>query len=122
MQQINNVGWFDVGMRDDSRMAVSEYSRLKETASELANPQSQCPMVCALLGRKNKDYALQQLFPRNNIKRHDSDANIKLCSDLVPSNSHFPVLFADGDTGQRNYAPTSKRLQPTAHPPGLVGL
>lgn len=116
MQQMNNVGWFDVGMRDDSRMAVSKYSRLQETAAELANPHSQCPMVCAFLGRKYKDYALQQLFPRNNIKRHDSNANIKLRSDLVSSNSHWPVLFADGDTGQRNHTPTSKRLQPTAHP------
>jgi hypothetical protein len=37
--QRNNVGWFDVGMRDDARITVGEYSRLKETASELENPQ-----------------------------------------------------------------------------------
>ncbi|CAG8887459.1 unnamed protein product [Penicillium egyptiacum] len=116
MPQRNNVGWFDVGMRDDERVAVGEYSRLKEIASELENPQSQCPMLCAFLGRKNKDYALQQLFPQNNIKRHDSEANIKLRSDIVSSNSDWPVLFADGDTGQGNHPPTSKRLQPAARP------
>ncbi|KAJ5951037.1 uncharacterized protein N7479_009450, partial [Penicillium vulpinum] len=91
--------WFDIGIRDDSRIAVSKYSRLQEIASELANPQSQYPLVCAFLGRKNKDYALQQLFPRNNIKRYNSDESHPNVEEALayglPCLARLVFLFTD---------------------------
>ena len=73
--------------------------RLARIVAEMAGPERQHPALCVFLGCGHKDAALQQLYPRNNIKRHNSNARIQLRYDIASWESPRPILFADGDPG-----------------------
>jgi hypothetical protein len=114
MQNSIDIGWLDVGVREDSRLAVLDQGRLQKVVAELIDPEKQRPSLCVFLGGKSKDYALQQLYPLNNIKRHVSDSQIKLRYDIASLGGRQPMLLADGDLPLlESYSPT-KRLQPGA--------
>lgn len=109
MQNSIDIGWLDVGIREDSRLAVLDQGRLQKVVAELINPEKQHPSLCVFLGGKSKNYALQQLYPLNNIKRHVSDSQIKLRYDIASLGSRQPILVADGEIPLlESYGPTKK--------------
>ncbi|KAJ5921086.1 Patatin-like serine hydrolase [Penicillium verhagenii] len=97
MQNSIDIGWLEIGIREDSSLAVLDHRRLRSVIAELFNPENQYPSLCTFLGGKTKDHALQQLYPLNNIKRHISDAQIRLRYDISSLGSQQPTLLADGD-------------------------
>ncbi|KAJ5600708.1 hypothetical protein N7450_001775 [Penicillium hetheringtonii] len=96
MQNTIDIGWLDVGTREDSRLAVVDYRRLPRIVAELPDPETQYPSLCVFLGGKSKDHALQQIYTLNNIKRHASEAQVRLRYDIASSESSQPVLLVDG--------------------------
>lgn len=97
MQNTINIAWLDVGVREDSRLAVFDHGRLSRIVAQLSCPDTQRPSLCVFLGGKSKDYALQQIYTLNNIKRHVSQAQIRLRYDIASFDSCQPTLLADGD-------------------------
>jgi hypothetical protein len=110
MQNSINIGWLDVGMREDSTFLVQDYGRLQRVLSELRDQDNQYPSLCVFLGGKTKNHALQQLYPLNNIKRHESEAPIKLRYDISSLQSRRPILLADGEIPNTDKVYTTKRL------------
>lgn len=110
MQNSIDIGWLDVGTREDSTFAIQDHGRLRRVVSELEDQDNQYPSLCVFLGGKTKDHALQQLYPLNNIKRHESEAPIKLRYDVASLQSPQPVLLADGDILNTDKFYTAKRL------------
>ncbi|KAJ5255846.1 hypothetical protein N7505_010997 [Penicillium chrysogenum] len=107
MQNSIDIGWLDVGTREDSTFAIQDNGRLRRVVSELCDQDNQYPSLCVFLGGKTKNHALQHLYPLNNIKRHESKAPIKLRYDVASLQSRRPVLLADGDI------PNTDKLYPT---------
>jgi hypothetical protein len=97
MQNTIDIGWFDIGVREDSSLAVLDHGRLPHVVNQMPDPQNQYPSLCVFLGRQTKDHALQRLYTQNNIKRHASKSQIKLRYDVASVESREPVLLADGD-------------------------
>ncbi|KAJ5875185.1 uncharacterized protein N7473_012532 [Penicillium subrubescens] len=97
MQNTIDIGWFDIGVREDSSLAVLDHGRLPNVVNQLPDPQNQYPSLCVFLGRQTKDHALQRLYNQNNIKRHVSKSMIQLRYDVASFESREPVLLADGD-------------------------
>ncbi|KAJ6115286.1 hypothetical protein N7486_001064 [Penicillium sp. IBT 16267x] len=92
MQNSIDIGWLDVGIREDSRLAVLDRGRLQQVMAELFNPEKQHPSLCVFLGGKN--------------------SQIKLRYDIASLGGHQPILLADGDIPLvENYGPT-KKMQP----------
>lgn len=100
MQNPDRIGWLETCIGRDSRLAIHDQDRLQAVIDELAQPDYQYPSLCTFLGNKEKDLALQQLYPQNNIKRYSSCSNIRLRPDIMSLNSTRPILFADGDVRQ----------------------
>lgn len=96
MQNTIDIGWLGIGTREDSRLAVVDHKRLSRIVAELPDPETQYPSLCVFLGGKSKDHALQQIYTLNNIKRHASEAQVRLRYDIASSESSQPVLLADG--------------------------
>lgn len=111
MQNSIDIGWLDVGIREDSRLAVLDHNRLHHVISELSDPEGQYPSLCVFLGGKAKDYALQQLYPSNNIRRHMSDAQIKLRYNVASFETRQPILIVDGNIPRADESPTKRRLE-----------
>ncbi|KAJ5456073.1 uncharacterized protein N7458_004337 [Penicillium daleae] len=111
MQNSIDVGWLDVGVGEDSRLAVQDYGRLQRVVSQLSDQDNQYPSLCVFLGGEIKRHALQQLYPLNNIKRHKSEALIKLRYDIASLESRRPVLLADGDILHTDDFYPAKRLE-----------
>ncbi|OQE65362.1 hypothetical protein PENNAL_c0212G04981 [Penicillium nalgiovense] len=107
MQNSIDIGWLDVGTREDSTFAIQDNGRLRRVVSELCDQDNQYPSLCVFLGGKTKNHALQHLYPLNNIRRHESKAPIKLRYDVASLQSRRPVLLADGDI------PNTDKLYPT---------
>ncbi|OQE10096.1 hypothetical protein PENFLA_c094G09948 [Penicillium flavigenum] len=110
MQNSIDIGWLDVGTREDSTLAIQDNGRLRRVVSELCDQDNQYPSLCVFLGGKTKNHALQQLYPLNNIKRHESEAPIKLRYDVASLQSRRPVLLADGDIPNTDKLYPAKRL------------
>ncbi|KAJ5946398.1 hypothetical protein N7454_003237 [Penicillium verhagenii] len=109
MQNSIDIGWLEIGIREDASLAVLHRDRLEKVVNELLNAETQHPSLCCFLGGKTKDYALQQLYPLNNIRRHFSDAQIRLRYDIGSLGSQQPVLLADGDIPDlRLFTPRNK--------------
>ena len=106
-----NIAWLDVGLREDSKPAILDHGRLRQVVSALPDPENQFPSLCVFIGKKAKQTALQELYSLNNIKRHVSEANIRLGYDVFSSESRHPVLFADSDNLQDKMSFPSRRLQ-----------
>ena len=100
MQHPDRIGWLEICIGRDSRLAVHDKLRLQAVIDDLAQPDYQYPSLCTFLGNKEKDLALQYLYPRNNVKRYRSCSNIRLRADIMSLNSTRPILFADGDVQQ----------------------
>ncbi|CAI7615458.1 unnamed protein product [Penicillium pancosmium] len=112
MQNTIDIAWLDVGIREDSRLAVLDHGRLSRIVAQLSSPESQRPSLCVFLGGKGKDYALQQIYTLNNIKRHSSEAHIRLRYDIASLDSSQPTLLADGDIPCTGSFPFPKDLAP----------
>lgn len=97
MQNSIDIGWLDIGLREDFRPAILDHGRLQRVVAELPDPENQYPSLCVFLGGKARGYALQQLCPLNNIKRHVSKAQIKLRPNIASLESVQPILLADGE-------------------------
>ncbi|KAJ6070721.1 hypothetical protein N7467_012040 [Penicillium canescens] len=110
MQHREDIGWLDIGVQEDSRPAVLDSGRLKDVIAQLSEPESQYPSLCAFIGGKLKDSVLQKLYPWNNIKRHTSEASIRLRYDVSSLSRRHPVLFADGSILQEERFSSQKRL------------
>ena len=102
MQRQEDIGWLDIGIQENSRLAVIDTGRLKSVISQLGDPEKQFPSICAFLGGRTKNHALQQIYPRNNIKRHNSSSKIRLRYDVASLGRVQPILFADGNTIHNN--------------------
>lgn len=111
MQNSIDIGWLDIGILEDSRLAVLDSGRLQRVVAELSDPANQYPSLRAFLGGKAKSHALQQLYPLNNIKRHVSEAQIKLRYNVASLDSREPILLADGDIPHLEKFSPTKRLQ-----------
>ncbi|KAJ5981123.1 hypothetical protein N7481_008421 [Penicillium waksmanii] len=111
MYQQKSIDWLDLGIRDDSRPVLFDHGRLEQIASELPGAGKQNPSLRVFLGKRLKDKALQQLYPRNNVRRYDSNATIKLRYDIATCDSHVPVLFADSKIPQATDLSPLKKLQ-----------
>lgn len=97
MRQTDRASWLDITAFHDRRLSIQDHGRLRTVVKELPHPSYQHPTLCVFLGDRVKDVALQQLYPQNNIKRHDSGSSIKLRYDIISFSSTRPVLFADGN-------------------------
>lgn len=85
--------------------------------SELRDQDNQYPSLCVFLGGKAKSHALQQLYPLNNIRRHESEAPIKLRYDVASLESRRLVLLADGEIPHTDKFYTAKRFEAgVSHP------
>ncbi|KAJ5110861.1 hypothetical protein N7532_001396 [Penicillium argentinense] len=78
MHHKEDVGWLDIGIREDRRPVIIDHDRLSQITCELPDPESQYPFLCSIFGDKLKNRVLQGVFQCNNIKRHSSDTRIKL--------------------------------------------
>lgn len=96
MRPIDDIGWLHIGTGESRRYTLIDCGRLEQLISELANPRSQHPAVCAFLGTGSKDTCLRRLYPHNNIRRYSSEASIRLRYDIGSLGTSRPVLFADG--------------------------
>lgn len=107
MQNTIDIGWLDIGVRENSSLGVLDRGRLPQVVDQLPDPRNQYPSLCVFLGGKIKDHALQRLYTQNNIKRHISEAQVRLRYDISTLESRQPVLLADGDILQarRLHAP-----------------
>ncbi|CAG8091153.1 unnamed protein product [Penicillium nalgiovense] len=105
-----NIGWLDIGTREDSTFVIQDNGRLRRVVSELCDQDRQYPSLCVFLGGQTKNHALQRLYPLNNIKRHDSEAPIKLRYDVASLQSRRPVLLADSDIPSTDKLYPVKRL------------
>jgi hypothetical protein len=110
MQNSIDIGWLDVGTSEDSTFAIQDHGRLQRVVSELCDQDNQYPSLCVFLGGKTKNHALQQLYPLNNIRRHESEAPIKLRYDVASLESRRPVLLADGEIPNTDRFYTAKRF------------
>jgi hypothetical protein len=99
MQHAKDIGWLDIEAGEGGRFMLVDRGRMGHIVAELTDPESQHPALCVFLGAGRKDAALQQLYTQNNIKRHNSNARIRLRYDIALWESTRPVLFADGDLG-----------------------
>lgn len=100
MNHHKSIDWLDLGIREDSRTVLFDHGRLEEIASELPAAENQYPYLRVFLGKKLKGKALQHIYPRNNVRRYDSNATIKLRYDIATCDSRVPILFADGKIPQ----------------------
>ncbi|BAE64512.1 unnamed protein product [Aspergillus oryzae RIB40] len=97
MRPKTDTSWLDVGVGENGSYVIRDYGRLDEVVSELTQPRQQYPFLSVFLGGKNKDIALQAIFPQNNIRRTQPSSRIGLRYDITSSNSESPILFADGN-------------------------
>ncbi|KAE8357199.1 hypothetical protein BDV27DRAFT_151513 [Aspergillus caelatus] len=100
-----DTSWLDVGVGENGSYVIRDYGRLDQVVSELTQPRRQHPFLSVFLGGKNKDIALQAIFPQNNIRRTQPCSRIGLRYDITSSDSESPILFADG-----NVTPTKSVL------------
>ncbi|KAJ5639161.1 patatin-like phospholipase [Penicillium longicatenatum] len=107
MQHSYDIGWLDVGMQENGRLAVRDHDRLSQAVAELPHQDSQYPSLCAFIGGSSRESSLQQMFPLNNIRRHTSAAHIKLRYDIGSMNTPQPILFADGDIPKATHLPVN---------------
>lgn len=110
MYQQKSIDWLDLGIREDFRPVLFDHGRLEQIASELPEPEKQYPSLRVFLGKRLKDKALQQIHPRNNVRRHNSNATIKLRYDMATWDSRVPILFADSKIPQAKDLSPPKRL------------
>ena len=109
MQNTIDIGWLDIGVQEDSRLAVLNQGRLQRVIDDLPDPDTQHPSLCVFFSGKTKNHALQHLYPLNNIKRHSSATLIKLRSNITSLQSRQPVLLADSDIPHtKNTCPTRR--------------
>ncbi|KAJ5084790.1 hypothetical protein NUU61_009369 [Penicillium alfredii] len=111
MQHMRDISWLDIGLREDSRLAVLDHGRLQQVVAELPDPDDQYPALCVFLGGKVKNHALQQLYPLNNIKRHAAGAHIQLRYDIASLKCDQPIFFADGDIVLAEQSCPTKRFE-----------
>lgn len=64
---------------------------------EMTEPARQHPSLIFFLGRKDKDAALREVFPSNNIRRGRCDGLVNLRLDSSTISAELPLLFADAD-------------------------
>jgi hypothetical protein len=81
-----------------SEFGVCYQYRFQRVIEQLTNPEAKSPTLAFFLGRRKKDTALCQIFPRNNLKRHPcAQGSIRLEVDKASLQSDHPILFADTD-------------------------
>lgn len=103
----DEISWLDVGVSEGAIFTLLDHGRLERVIAELVEPGSQYPALCVFLGTKWKDTSLQQLYPHNNIKRHGSEAAIRLRPDIGSWGTSRPLLLADGDLSCKPYPRSS---------------
>lgn len=96
------IGWLDIGVDQDT-FTLLDHGRLERVVAEMANPAIQYPALCAFLGGRWKNTSLRHLYPRNNIKRRDSEAAVRLRYDMRTWGSSQPTLIVDGGLDFKSY-------------------
>ncbi|KAK5163302.1 hypothetical protein LTR04_002627 [Oleoguttula sp. CCFEE 6159] len=94
MVACDHVAWLQLAGAKD--FTLSDTSRLKRVIWEMADPTSQTPSLLFFLGKKAKDVALRELFPRNNLKRNRANGFASVRLDTASISCNNPIIFADG--------------------------
>ena len=83
-------------------ITIYDEDRMNRILQELHNPFTQKPSLLLFIGRRDKDIAIRNLFPNNNIsrcrKRNGGVVNLRIDSNTI--NSDYPILFADSNPCQ----------------------
>jgi len=102
-----------------SEFGVCYQNRYQRVIAQLTNPEKS-PALAFFLGRRKKDIALCQIFPRNNLKRHRTQGSIRLEVDKASLQSDHPILFADADPNLQIL--TDDQCCLSCHPHQIVSL
>jgi hypothetical protein len=134
MPQIGSedTSWLKFVHHGESEAAISYSGRMAQLVSEMSRKDSQYPSLAFFLGKKTKDDALQQLFPRDHCRQNRRAASgtvINLQLDRSSAHSRHPLLFADCNPSLRpgyewDEKPSSamRKFYPWAPPPSTTRL
>ncbi len=89
-----HLEWLQV--TSEKELALINPGRMTRIVGELTNPVSQQPSILLFIGRKAKNLALRELFPKQ-IKKGSHDGIVTLRVDNRSLYSDHPVLFAESD-------------------------
>ena len=95
MSSCKHTSWLDCSQTTE--VVLRDTGRLSRLSLELTNPAWQKPSIILFIGRKNRDHALRDLFPWNNIKRSRREGLVTLRADTLSLHSEFPIFFAESD-------------------------
>ena len=72
--------------------------RYQRIIQDMTNPEEQLPRLMLFVGKRNKDRALRDMFPHNNLRRQPVSENaINLRADNDTLRSAHPLLFFECD-------------------------
>lgn len=91
----DDICWLD--LTENQGSCLEYFNRTSRVIQEMTNPDSQFPSLIFFLGRKSRESALRDLFPRNNIRRGHRSGFINLRLDSSTMTADHPLLFADSD-------------------------
>ncbi len=95
MSSCKHISWLDCS--HTTKVVLRDIGRLSRLSLELTNLARQKPSVILFVSRKNKEFALRDLFPWNNIKRSRREGLVTLQADTLSLYSNFPIFFAESD-------------------------
>ncbi|KAL8939685.1 MAG: hypothetical protein Q9216_003225 [Gyalolechia sp. 2 TL-2023] len=95
MPTCNHITW--VNLTDGEHLYLHYGERVAHILEELTEPRIQYPSIIFFLGKYNRDLALRQIFPRNNIRRTQHNGTINLRLDSSTMSADYPIWFADSD-------------------------
>jgi hypothetical protein len=102
----DHSAWLQI--TDPKGQALLDGGRLARISQELENADNQRPTVIFFIGRRSKEVALEQLFPRNNNRKSRKVDRNSLCEgiarihlDNTTARSEYPLYFAESDPSFR---------------------
>ena len=111
MSSCEHISWLECSHSTD--VVLRDTGRLSRLSLELTNPARQKPSIILFVGHKNKEFALRDLFPWNNIKRSRHEGLVTLRADTLSLHSDYPIFFADSTCHEASSWPLQWSLSPS---------
>lgn len=96
MPRCSHTEWLQI-LNGEAGPRVRIHDRLSQIIQDLPYADSQYPSLVFFMGRQQKDIALRELYPQNNIRRQRQSNVVNIRIDNSTCGSINPALFADGD-------------------------
>ena len=95
MSGCEHIAW--VNLTGKEHLHLHYTGRVSRLLAEIPEPRLQYPSTIFFLGKRARDIALRQIFPRNNLRRSQKHGTINLRLDSSTFSAEYPIFFADSD-------------------------